>query len=159
MFGSNWKEGCESCSFWADNYRTALPYLKQRDVSFVTVSQASYAKIAAFKRRMEWDFDWVSAAGSSFGHDYHVSYSEDEIRKGATFYNYRQGGRVGEELPGLSVFARDEKGTIYHTYSAYARGLEPLNAVYGILDLVPRGRDEDDLDFTMAWVKHRDRYA
>ena len=158
MFGPEWEEGCKSCSFWADNYQTAGTHLAQRDVALVTVSRAPWSRIEAFQKRMGWTFAWVSSAPCSFNRDYGVSHDAAEVAAGTAYYNFRQVKNPGES-PGLSVFARAEDGTIYHTYSSYARGLEALNTTYRILDLVPRGRDEEELDFTMAWVRHRDRYG
>ncbi len=158
MFGPEWEEGCKSCSFWADSYQGAVVHLAQRDTTMVTVSRAPLERLEAFKRRMGWNFKWVSSAGSDFNFDFEVSFSPEDIEKGETAYNYKKGLNFGEEAPGLSVFAADGSGAIFHTYSCYARGLEPFNAAYGILDLVPKGRDEDDLSYPMEWVRLHDTY-
>ena len=158
MFGADWEEGCKSCSFWADNLQGALPHLRARDVAYVAVSQAPLPVLTAFKTRMGWVHDWVSCAPCNFGNDYHVWHTPEQIAAGETSYNYRDGPVHGEHLPGFSVFARDEDGAVYHTYSAYARGLDPLNGAYQLLDLVPKGRDEAELSFPMAWVNHHDHY-
>ena len=123
------------------------------------VSRAPLAKLEAFKRRMGWRFPWVSSHGSDFNRDFHVSFTPDEKAQGAVDYNYTRQEFPSEEAPGLSVFARDASGDVFHTYSAYGRGVEPLVGTYTILDLVPKGRDEDQLSFSMAWVRHHDRYG
>ena len=157
MFDPSWEEGCKSCSFWADNYGGAIMHLNQRDVAMVTVSKAPFAKLEAFRKRMGWTFKWVSSSATDFNRDYGVSFTPDERESGQAFYNYRL-GRIGGEMPGLSVFYKDGSGAIFHTYSCYARGLDMFNSAYQLLDLVPKGRDEADLPYTMAWVRHRDRY-
>lgn len=153
MFGPGWEEGCPSCSFWADQYDVIDMHIGQRDVALVAVSRADWREFEPFRRRMGWHFRWVSSAGNSFNRDFNVSFPDQETG----FYNFREGG-VGEEMPGLSVFYKNEAGEIFHTYSTFSRGLDPLNVTYQMLDLVPRGRDEQDLDFPMAWVRHHDRY-
>lgn len=158
MFGPDWKEGCPSCSYVSDHTDGRLPHLAARDVSFVAVSRAPMAKIAAFKERMGWKFNWVSSNGSDFNADYHVSFSKEEAESGKVEYNYQLQEFPSTEGPGVSVFYRDAKGDIYHTYSAYGRGVEILVGTYRVLDLVPKGRDEEDLDFSMAWVRYHDRY-
>ena len=159
MFGPDWEEGCKSCSFWADQFDPAVVHLAARDVAFAAVSEAPYAVFAPFKKRMDWRFNWVSAANCSFGRDYYVTYTQDDIASGDTFYNYRKGFHYGEHSPGVSVFAKDADGVVYHTYSCYARGLDMLNGAYHLLDLVPKGRDEQDLPASMAWVQLHDAYG
>src|ERR1700742_2067171 len=159
MLGPGWPEGCPSCSFLADHFDGALPHLAQRDVSFAAVSRATMAEIAAFKKRMGWSFPWVSSNGNSFNRDFHVSFTAEERTGGKVYYNYALTEFPSEEAPGLSVFAKNEAGEIFHTYSSYARGLDILVGAYNFLDLVPRGRDEDGLAFSMAWVRHHDRYT
>jgi predicted dithiol-disulfide oxidoreductase (DUF899 family) len=158
MFGPGWEEGCKSCSFLADHFDGAIAHLAQRDVTMLAVSRAPWPQIEAFKRRMGWRFKWVSSFGSDFNHDFHVSFTKDELDKGTANYNYAVGKFPSEELPGASVFTKDAAGGIFHAYSAYARGLDILVGTYNLLDLVPKGRDEDDLAFTMEWVRHHDRY-
>jgi predicted dithiol-disulfide oxidoreductase (DUF899 family) len=159
MLGPGWEQGCKSCSFLADHFDGAAIHLAHRDVSLVVVSRAPYPEIAAFKQRMGWRFPWVSSNGNDFNRDYHVSFTPDEMAKGSVDYNYTQQAFDSEEAPGASVFYRDDNGDIFHTYSAYARELDILVGTYNFLDLVPKGRDEDALDFTMAWVRHHDRYG
>ena len=159
MFGPEDQEGCPSCSFWADHYDGAGLHLPHRDVSFVAVSRAPFEKIERYKRRMGWRFKWVSSYGSDFNYDYHVSFTQDEL-KGRVYYNYEmQELFPGGEAPGHSVFYKDATGAVFHTYSGYARGCDILIGAYNYLDLVPKGRDEDALAFTMAWVRHHDRYG
>lgn len=159
MFGPGWEQGCPSCSFLADHFDGALVHLAQRDATLLAISRAPLPEIEAFKKRMGWRFKWVSSFGNDFNHDYHVSFTPDEIAKGKVYYNYDMREFPSEEAPGISVFAKDGTGDIFHTYSGYARGLDILVGAYNFLDLLPKGRDEDDLDFTMAWVRHHDRYG
>ncbi len=158
MYAPGWQEGCKSCSFWADQFDPAVPHLGGRDVAFVVVSQAPYADFAPFKSRMGWNFRWVSSASCAFSRDFDVWYTPQDIASGNTFYNFTLGLHYGEHAPGVSVFAKDEAGSVYHTYSCYARGLDILNGTYHLLDLTPSGRDESALPMPMAWVKHHDRY-
>ncbi len=159
MFDPEWDEGCKSCSFLADHYAPLIIHLAHRDVSLVTVSRAPLEKLEAFKRRMGWDFKWVSSLGSDFNRDFNVTFTQEEIDRNTVTYNYRDGTTFPvKEAPGISVFAKDSDGAIYHTYSAYARGLENFIGAYTLLDIVPKGRDEDDLPYGMAWLRHKDRY-
>jgi predicted dithiol-disulfide oxidoreductase (DUF899 family) len=158
MYGPDWKEGCPSCSFWADNFNGVDIHLKHRDISLVAVSRATLGTLNAYKKRMGWSFKWVSSSGSDFNHDYHVSFTPDEMNKDEMYYNYRIGKFPSEEAPGISVFYKDGDGEIFHTYSCYARGLDMLNGAYHYMDLAPKGRDEDDLPYTMAWLRRHDQY-
>jgi predicted dithiol-disulfide oxidoreductase (DUF899 family) len=158
MFGPDWQEGCPSCSFVSDHIDGARTHLAARDVSLAMVSRAPFAKIAAFQKRMGWRFHWVSSHGSEFNREFHVAFTGDESADGTVYYNYTRAPFPSQEAPGLSVFYRDAAGDLFHTYSTYARGLDPLVVTYTILDLVPKGRDEDQLGFTMEWVRHHDRY-
>jgi predicted dithiol-disulfide oxidoreductase (DUF899 family) len=158
MFGADWEAGCKSCSFWADNFNGIIAHLNQRDVTFVAVSRAPLAKLQAFAKRLNWSFKWMSSAGNDFNFDYNVSFTPEDLATGKAVYNYRPSQTKMSELPGLSVFYRGADGTIFHTYSCYARGLDMLNTTYHYLDLVPKGRDEAALPWTMAWVRHHDRY-
>jgi predicted dithiol-disulfide oxidoreductase (DUF899 family) len=159
MFGPGWKEGCPSCSFVVDHMDGAAVHLAHRDVTLVAVSRAPLPEIEAFKKRMGWRFNWVSSYGNDFNTDYHVSFTKDEMAKGKVYYNYAMGEFPSEEAPGASVFYKSGSGDIVHTYSCYARGLDMLVGAYHYLDLVPKGRDEGALAFTMAWVRHHDRYG
>ena len=159
MFGPGWKEGCPSCSFLADGFDGAAIHLAQRDVTFLAISRATLPEIEAFKKRMGWHFKWVSSFGNDFNYDYHVSFTKEEQAKGKVYYNYEPTEFPSEEGPGASVFYKNDAGEIFHTYSTYARGLDPLLMTYQWLDLTPKGRDEDGLAFSMAWVRHHDKYA
>jgi predicted dithiol-disulfide oxidoreductase (DUF899 family) len=158
MLGPGWKEGCPSCSFLGDHFDGAAIHLANRDVTLAVVSHAPIAEIETFKKRMGWRFRWVSSFGSDFNYDYHVSFTEEERARGQVEYNYDQTKFFSDEGPGLSVFAKDANGDIFHTYSTYARGLDILLGAYNFLDLVPKGRDEDGLAFSMSWVRHHDKY-
>jgi predicted dithiol-disulfide oxidoreductase (DUF899 family) len=159
MLGPGWKEGCPSCSLLADHLDGSAVHLGARDVALAVVSRAPYDGIEAFKRRMGWRFRWVSSHESDFNRAYHVSFSKDEVASGSSYYNYEEGAFPSSEAPGLSVFAKDEQGAIFHTYSSYARGGEPFIGVYHFLDLVPKGRNEEGLPWPMAWVRHHDKYG
>jgi predicted dithiol-disulfide oxidoreductase (DUF899 family) len=159
MFGPGWKEGCPSCSFLADGFDGAAVHLAHRDVTFLAISRATLPEIEAFKKRMGWQFKWVSSFANDFNRDYHVSFSNEERARGKVYYNYDLTEFPSEEGPGASVFYKNEAGEIFHTYSTFARGLDPMLMTYQWLDLTPKGRDEDGLAFTMAWVRHHDKYA
>jgi predicted dithiol-disulfide oxidoreductase (DUF899 family) len=158
MLGPGWKEGCPSCSWAADGFDANLVHLNARDVAFVAVSRAPLPEIQAFKKRMGWRFKWVSSYGNDFNYDYHVSFTKEEMAKGNVYYNYGPNGFPSEEASGVSVFCKDEAVRVFHTYSTYARGGEPMLGGYYFLDLVPKGRDEAGLPWPMAWVRHHDRY-
>ena len=158
MFGPEWKEGCKSCSFWADNYNGIFTHLEHRDVMLVTVSKAKLDTLEAYKKRMGWSFKWVSSHNNDFNTDFHVSFTPEEVEKKQMYYNYKIGHFPSEEGPGISVFYKGDDGQVYHTYSCYARGLDMLNGAYHLLDLMPKGRDEEGLPYGMAWLRHKDRY-
>jgi len=158
MFGPGWEQGCPSCSFVSDHIDGSVVHLAHRDVTLMAVSRAPLSQIEAFRKRMGWRFKWVSSNGNDFNFDYHVSFTKDEMAKGDVYYNYEMQKFGSEEAPGVSVFYRDAAGDIFHTYSAYARGLDILVGAYNYLDLAPKGRDEDGLTHSMAWVRHHDRY-
>jgi len=157
MFDPEWSQGCKSCSFVADHYNPAVIHLEHRDVTMVTISRAPIEKLEAFRKRIGWTFKWVSSFGNDFNPDFGVSFTEQELKSDGTVYNYNRKPYPIKELPGMSVFARDEAGNIYHTYSTYARGLDIFLTAYNVLDIVPKGRDEEGLP-GMAWLRHRDRY-
>ncbi|MEO6993831.1 MAG: DUF899 domain-containing protein [Lacunisphaera sp.] len=158
MFGPGWEQGCKACSFMMDDFNTAAVHLPARDVAFTAVSHAPLAEILPFKKRMGWAIHWVSSQGTDFNYDYHVSFTPEETARGKVFYNYENQPFPHEEAPGISVFARDAAGTVYHTYSTYGRGVEVIMGTYRLLDLVPKGRDEAGLDYGMEWLRHHDRY-
>jgi len=157
MFAPDWDEACKSCSFWADGFERMVPHLAARDTTMIAISLAPLAKLEAFKKRMGWTFDWVSSGTNDFNHDYGVSFTREQIDAGQAKYNYGTTRLYGPELPGISVFYRDEAGDIFHTYSTYARGLDMMNAAYHYLDLTPLGRHEEG-SHPMAWVRLRDQY-
>ena len=157
MLGPGWEEGCKSCSYLADHFDGANWHLPHRDVTLVVVSRAPLSELMPYKKRMGWRFKWVSSHGSDFNFDYHVSFTKEEEKKNKVYYNYTEGEFLSDELPGLSVFYKDQDGDIFHTYSTYARGLDSLVGAYNFLDLVPKGRDEDP-DSTMSWVRRHDQY-
>ena len=158
MFGADWQEGCPSCSFWADNYNGTDIHLAHRDITLVAVSRAPLEKLLAYRQRMGWTFDWVSSGDSDFNFDFAVSFTEQQRAEESPNYNFATIKFPMEEAPGFSVFYKDEDGAIYHTYSTYARGLDILNAAYHIMDMTPKGRDEDKLPYPMDWVRRHDRY-
>lgn len=159
MLGPGWGEGCKSCSFMMDHFVPTVPHLAARDVAFAAISRAPIAEIQRFRKRMGWDVNWVSAHDTDFNQDFHVSFDPRQASRGKVFYNFEP-RRIpqAEEMPGISVFARDDAGNVYRTYSTYGRGVEVIMATYDLLDLVPKGRDEASLDYGMEWVRHHDRY-
>ena len=158
MLGPGWDQGCPSCSLLADHFDGAAVHLAHRDVTFAVVSRAPMPRIQAFQDRMGWQFHWVSAFANDFQRDYGVHFTKEELA-GEVNYNYHKTRFGLEDAPGLSVFYKDEAGEIFHTYSTYARGLDSLIGTYHFLDLAPKGRDEEGLAFSMAWVRHHDRYG
>jgi predicted dithiol-disulfide oxidoreductase (DUF899 family) len=163
MFDPSWDEGCKSCSLFADNFPVSLAHFAARNTAFAVVSLAPLAKLEAFKKRMGWSFTWFSSSGTSFNRDFHVTLDEDA---GSDEYNYekaatlKQAGKIWidkGELPGLSVFFRDGN-RLFHTYSAYQRGLDPFMNTYTYLDVTPLGRQEDGEPYVMSWVRHHDKY-
>ena len=159
MFGPGWEQGCPSCSFLADNFDGARVHLEQRDAAFAVVSRATVPEIEAFKKRMGWRFPWVSSFDSDFNYDYKVSFTKDDMSPGKRPYNFGTIDFPMEEGPGLSVFYKDADGQIFRTYSTYGRGLDILLTTYNLLDMTPKGRDEESMTpHAMAWVRHHDRY-
>ena len=158
MFAPDWEAGCTSCSFWADNLNGTAAHMAQRDVSLVMISSAPLDILDTYRRRMGWDMRWYSAHGSDFNHDMGVSFDAQQLESGDYTYNYRKRSSGGPEAPGLSAFQRDADGSVYLTYATYGRGLDHFNGAYQLLDLMPKGRDEEDLPFTMAWLRRHDEY-
>jgi predicted dithiol-disulfide oxidoreductase (DUF899 family) len=159
MFDPSWEEGCPHCSFWADNFNGIIVHLNHRDVTMIAVSRAPYSKLAVYQKRMGWDFKWFSSYDTDFNFDYHVSFTQEELAKNEAYYNYITQASPGPELQGISVFFKDSKGRVFHTYSTYARGIDMLNVAYHYLDLVPKGRDEAGHDFPQFWVRRHDEYG
>jgi predicted dithiol-disulfide oxidoreductase (DUF899 family) len=158
MFGPGWKEGCPGCSYVVDHFDGVTTHLANRDTTLVAASRAPLTEFQAFKKRMGWNFKWVSSSPSDFNYDYQVSFRADELSSGPVTYNYRPIDFRSEEAPGASVFYKDADGNIYHTYSSFGRGLDIVLSTYNLLDLTPKGRDEAGLDRPMAWLRHHDRY-
>ena len=160
MFDPDWEAGCKSCSYWADNFNGIGAHLAARDVTFAAISRAPLPKLQAFAKRMGWSFTWYSSFGSDFNFDFGVSFRPEDLARGWVSYNYaRRDNKSMTELPGISVFAKDESGAVFHTYSCYSRGLDMLNGAYHHLDLAPKGRDEDGLPYHMDWVRLHDMYG
>jgi predicted dithiol-disulfide oxidoreductase (DUF899 family) len=156
MFAPEAEWGCRSCSFWADQFDGAIPHLNARDTSFVAISRAPVEKLRRQARRLGWTFPWVSSGGTTFNYDFAVSFEPDA--KGEAIYNYERQAVPFKDLQGFSVFVKDEDGAICHAYSTYGRGQDITNGVYNMLDMTPKGRDEDGLPFTMHWVRYHDEY-
>ena len=159
MFDPSWDAGCPHCSFWADNFNDIIVHLNQRDVTMIVASMAPYSKLAEYERRMGWDFKWVSSYDSDFNFDFDVSFTPEELDKKEAFYNYDLQDTNSPEREGVSVFYKDPASQVFHTYSAYARGIDMLNVAYHYLDLVPKGRDEEDHEFRQFWVRRHDEYS
>ena len=158
MYGPDWAEGCPSCSFWADGYDGFVVHLAHRDVTMVSVSREALEQLDAYKKRMGWEFKWVSSLGCDFNQDFNVSFTPEELA-GEVYYNYGPRKFLADEAPGASVFYKNDSGEIFHTYSCFGRGLDMLNGAYNYLDLVPKGRDEAELSYSMAWLRRHDRQA
>jgi predicted dithiol-disulfide oxidoreductase (DUF899 family) len=176
MFGPEYTAGCPSCSAIADGFNGSAVHLANHDVTLCAVSRAPLAKLQAYKQRMGWSFPWASSFGGDFNYDFHVSHTEEEWRSGATEYNFRDvdlrmpegqenpfiteiTASVGtdwptyrREGPGVSAFALED-GVVYHTYSAYERGIDALWGMYQWLDRAPLGRNETGL-----WWRRHDEY-
>jgi predicted dithiol-disulfide oxidoreductase (DUF899 family) len=162
MLGPDWEAGCIGCSFVSDHMDGALMHVEQRDVAYVAVSRAPLGKIEAFKKRMGWHFKWVSSFGSDFNFDHHVSFTPEQRATGRIDYNFqihetKEPGFDSDEMPGVSVFYKDEAGDVFRTFSAYGRGVEPLIGAYDLLDITPKGRDEEH--GMTDWMRHHDRYG
>jgi len=156
MFGKDWKEGCPSCSYLADNFNGIDMHLNARDTSFLCISNAPLDVLNGYKKRLGWSFEWASTNGNTFGADFGVTFDGGEANDGKGYYYTDK--TFGEEMPGASVFVKLNDGGVAHTYSTYARGLDMLIGTYHLLDLTPSGRDEDDLPHTMAWIRRNDSY-
>jgi len=159
MFAPGQERGCAHCSYMADHTDGALAHLAQRDVTLVAVSRAPLASLERMRKEMGWHFKWVSSGESDFNYDFHVSFAPEELAGGEVYYNYTGQAFPLEDAPGVSVFYKDDAGVVYHTYSTFGRGVEVMMHTYRFLDITPLGRQEEGLPYTMAWVKHHDRYA
>jgi len=156
MFAPGWSAGCPHCSHWADSFNPAIVHLNHRDVSLVAVSRAPYAKLAAYRKRMGWTFPWYSSGASTFNFDFNVSFTPAELKHGKALYNYKEQDPGASDREGLSVFYRADDGSIFHTYSTFARGIDMFNTDYNYLDVVPKGRDEGGKG--PYWVRRHDEY-
>ena len=159
MLGPGWEQGCPSCSFMADHTDGMNVHLAHRDITFIAISRATLPEIERFRQRMGWQFKWVSSNNNDFNFDFAVSFTPEQAAKGEVLYNYGTRPFMSEELPGISVFYKDDAGEVFHTYSTFGRGVEVMMGTYRMLDLVPKGRDEAGLPHTMAWVKLHDQYS
>lgn len=157
MLGPDWEAGCPGCSFLADHLDGTLAHLNHHDVTLAVVSRAPIDKVEAYKKRMGWNFPWVSSFANDFNFDYHVSFSKEQLAGKTVFYNFTpmDSAEGNDELPGLSAFYKDEAGNIFHTYSSYARGPEELIGTLMILDRAPKGRNESS---TMNFIRRHDEY-
>ena len=158
MLAPGWEQGCKSCSYMADHTDGMNVHLAHRDTTMVAISRAPLAEIERFRRRMGWQFKWVSSFGTDFNYDFGVSFTPEQRATGKIDYNFGNWPLVGEEWPGVSVFAKDETGNVFHTYSTYGRGVEVMMGTYRMLDLTPKGRDETGENAGMGWVRYHDRY-
>ena len=157
MFDPSWDAGCPICSFWADNFDGVVTHLANRDVSMVAVSQAPYAKLAAYEKRMGWSFRWYSSEKSDFNYDFHVTFTKEEMAAKKADYNFAMQDPHRPQREGISVLYKDAAGEVFRTYSTYARGLDLMNTAYNYLDLCPKGRDEPD--HRPSWVRRHDEYS
>jgi len=157
MFEPNANAGCPHCSVRADGFNGIGVHLKQRDVTMIAVSRAPYSKLAAYQKRMGWNFKWVSSSDTDFNFDYHVSFTPEEFAKKNAFYNFKIQDPQAPEREGHSVFCKDESGAVFHCYSCYDRGNDKLNIHYHYLDLAPKGRDEGGRG--PFWVRRHDEYG
>ena len=156
MFEPEWDAGCKHCSFWADNFNNIVVHVNHRDTTLIAISRAPYAKLAAYQKRMGWSFKWLSSFGSDFNYDFGVSFTPGQVAQKKAFFNYAEQNPGHAEREGASVFFKDAAGKVFHTYSAYARGIDMLNTAYHYIDLTPRGRDEGDTP--QRWVRRHDEY-
>jgi predicted dithiol-disulfide oxidoreductase (DUF899 family) len=159
MYAPDWEAACPGCSFQAEHIDGPAPHLDQHDVRIVAVSRAPLAKLLAYKARMGWRFDWVSSLGGDFNYDFQVSFTKDQMAEGRIDYNFgtiqTDPRYVDEELPGVSVFLRNEAGEVFHTYSTYARGLDMLLGANHYRDLTPEGRNDAAHP---NWPRRHDEY-
>jgi predicted dithiol-disulfide oxidoreductase (DUF899 family) len=157
MFGPGWGDGCPHCSFWADHYDSVNKHIGARDATLVVISRAPLKEITPFKKRMGWQFKWLSSNGTDFNFDLNVSFTPEQIKNGTAIYNYAPLDMDIDEREGASAFYKDSKGNVYHTYSTYARGIDLLNTTYNFIDLTAKGRDENP-ERNQDWVRYHDEY-
>ena len=147
---------CSGCSFIADHIDAARQHFEHADLSFVAISRAPLDRIAEVKRRLGWTFPWVSSHGSDFNYDFGVSFTREDLAAGRAVYNYGTVLKTSEDMHGTSIFAKDESGDVFHSYSTFHRGDELLMGAFNWLDLTPKGRNE--AEGVMSWVKLHDEY-
>ena len=160
MFDPAEAEGCAHCSFWADHFDGANLHFGARDTTLAVISRAPRKTLRAFQKRMGWKFKWLSSGGNDFNYDFHASFAPEQIRSGKAMFNYAKVPAAMADMSdreGASAFYRDRDGTIYHTYSTFARGIDLLNTTYNFLDLTAKGRDETP-ETKQAWVRYHDCY-
>jgi predicted dithiol-disulfide oxidoreductase (DUF899 family) len=159
MYRPEWNAACPGCSFQAEHIDGPAQHLPHHNVTIVAVSRAPLPKILAYKKRMGWNFEWVSSFGTDFNYDFRVSFTKEQIEERRIDYNFgtitTDSRYLSEELPGLSVFLKDESGEILLTYSTYARGLDMLLGTHHYLDLTPEGRNAAGYP---AWPRRHDEY-
>jgi predicted dithiol-disulfide oxidoreductase (DUF899 family) len=158
MFAPESETPCKSCSFWADTFNGVVSHLAARDVTFCAISRAPASKLQTFAKRMGWTFPWYSSGANSFNYDFAVSFTPEQVKRPEALYNFGTFKEKGVDMPGASAFTRDERGSIFHTYSTYGRGIDTLNGAYQYIDLAPKGRNEAGLPHPMSWVRFHDEY-
>jgi predicted dithiol-disulfide oxidoreductase (DUF899 family) len=160
MYAPDWSAACPGCSFQAEHIDGPAPHLEQHDTRILAVSRAPLDKLLAYRERMGWRFDWVSSEGSDFNYDFGVSFADDDIARGRIDYNFgtitSEPRYLSPELPGVSVFHRNDAGEVFHTYSTYARGLDALLGANHYLDLTPEGRNNGAYP---NWPSRHDEYG
>lgn len=147
---------CPGCSFISDHIDAARRHFEQADLAFAAISRVPLERIEQVKRRLGWTFPWVSSHGSDFNYDFGVSFRKEDIAAGRAIYNYGTPVKQSEDMHGTSIFARNEADEVFHTYSTYSRGDEPMIGAFSWLDLAPKGRNETG--GIMSWVKLHDEY-
>jgi len=159
MYAPEWNAACPGCTFQAEHIDGPAPHLDRHDVRIIAVSRAPLDKLLAYKARMGWRFEWMSTRGEDFNRDFRVTFTEDEIAKGRIDYNFgtivTDPRYLDRDLPGVSVFYKDEAGEVFHTYSTYARGLDALLGANHYLDITPEGRNDGAYP---NWPRRRDEY-
>jgi len=156
MWGPNDDSPCPGCSFVMDHIDAARLHFEHHDIAVAAVSRGPLGLFSDFKKRMGWNFRWLSSDGTSFNYDYGVSFRREDLDKGNVLYNFKMQKLRGEDQPGLSAFYKNEDGEIFRTYSTYERGLDLLIGAYNFIDLTAKGRNEEH---TMGWVKIHDEYG
>jgi predicted dithiol-disulfide oxidoreductase (DUF899 family) len=160
MMGPGQTEQCVGCSLEVDHVEGILEHLENHDVSYVAVARAPIEEIEAVRHRMGWRFRWVSSSGSDFNYDFNVSFRPDDMAAGRAYYNWAYGNPGIEDLSGDSVFFKDDAGQIFHTYSVFGRGGEDFLGIYRILDLMPKGREENGPYHSLTdWARPRNLYG